>query len=164
MRGEYPFPKLQGVQINMRIDRDEFEIVFVELCCKFKFFILKVIIKLCLLELFYENGKRLQWCVCNISFVYKNFLFILSTTVCNQNVKKLILNSSRPKSYGLQFSHNVSINKSIIYWNYAFRALRACLLFQLLIMAYVSIFSLYSMKKICGFRKIFCALAFYKIK
>ena len=48
--------------------------------------------------LFYEKGKRLQRCVYNVSatvktdkftlFVYFNFLVLLSTTVCSQNINK----------------------------------------------------------------------------
>ena len=66
-----------------------------------KYLISKAII---LLWLFNEKGKRLQRCVYNVSarwtvktdkftlFVYCNFLVLLSTTVCSQNINKQNVN------------------------------------------------------------------------
>ena len=55
-------------------------------------------------SLFYEKGKRLHRCVNNVSarctvktdkftlFVYCNFLVLLSTTVCSENINKQNVN------------------------------------------------------------------------
>ena len=64
----------------------------------------KALIVSCLLELFYETGKRLLRCVNNVSarwtvktdkftlFVDCNFLVLRSTTVCSQNINKQNVN------------------------------------------------------------------------